>query len=228
MTERSSDPVHHRLDRIEQQLDRLLGIVDQAAPAVGMATDAVDELAAGLQQRGVDVDQRVQGALTLLDALSAPGTLEALQQVIDALPRLLPVVQIAADLEDTVGMTLDVMDGLAARAIDQGIDIEERVGHATRLAVGLTSGEVVEHLSQLIDAAPGLLSATRTGEMFGRSVDDAVRDGQPPEVGFWGLLRALREPEVQRAAGFAIAVARRVGARLPEHLATPHALPAKS
>ncbi|MEZ4235259.1 MAG: DUF1641 domain-containing protein [Myxococcota bacterium] len=43
----------------------------------------------------------------------------------------------------------------------------------------------------------------------------------PAPVGAFGLLRALGEPDVQRAVGFALAVARRVGVRLRDTTTLP-------
>ncbi len=51
-----------------------------------------------------------------------------------------------------------------------------------------------------------------------RSLEAALRASAhdaPDPVGAIGLLRALSDPEVQRAAGLAVAVARGVGGQLP-------------
>lgn len=213
---KSTDPILDRLARIEQQLARLTEALDQTAPTVGMAVDAADEIAADLQRRGIDVDQRLQSALQVVERLTEPNTLQALNAVIDALPKLEALVNVAATFEDTTGMVFDMADAQATRLVEQGIDIEHRVSQVADLALRLTDPVFAEHLRNLIDAAPGLLAATRTGELFGRSVDEASQN-EGERMGFWGVVGALREPEVQRAAGFAIDVARRVGRKLPEH-----------
>jgi uncharacterized protein YjgD (DUF1641 family) len=59
------------------------------------------------------------------------------------------------------------------------------------------------------------MAATRTGELFGMAVDEVTSRPVAP-MGVWALIRALSDPEVQHAAGFAIAVARKVGAQLPQ------------
>ena len=214
------DPVLARLDLIERRLERLVGVLEQAPAAVAMAADAADEWAAS----HVDTDERVNAALALVDKLSEPGTLEALHRVVELLPHLKPVAELAATFEDTTGMVFDIFDAQMASLASQGINPEQRVAQVLELMTGLTDPDFSAHLKDLLQAAPGLISATRTGEMFGRAVDEASSQGESPPIGFFGLVRALGEPEVQRAAGFAVQVARRVGARLPDHIAHSTAL----
>jgi uncharacterized protein YjgD (DUF1641 family) len=84
---------------------------------------------------------------------------------------------------------------------------------------------VVERVDSLARGAPALI-ATVTDTFDGvaqRAAEavDLLRTPQP--VGLWGAYRALKEPDVQRALGFLLGVARRFGASL-----SPKQLPARS
>lgn len=283
------DDLSARLDRIESRLDRLTAMLDDALPTIGMAADAADEFVGGLQERGIDVDQRVHGVSALIEKATEPATLERLTHLVEQLDRLQPLIEVAATFEHTTGMAFDILDAQIARLQDrgvnvdrrlqgvarlletatdadtmarldrmlgqmdrlepvvdlaatfqsttgmvfdmvdaqvsrlqeQGIDPETRIGQVLQMATRITDPDFHQHLETLLDAAPALISATRTGEVFGRAIDDVANAGNPEPVNVWGLLRALRDPHVQRAAGFAVAVARRVGERLPQ-------LPARS
>ena len=291
----TEDPMLERLDRIERRLDRLVAVLDDALPTIGMATDAADEMVGRLQARGVDVDARVNAALelveratepaalqrltdlvsrlesleplldmvanadqtvamaadafdawagkqvargvdldargqsvaALLEKLSDPKAVQALEHVVDNLPRLQPLVDLAATFEGTTGMLFDMFDAQVAELQAEGIDPEARFGQIASLLRRLTDPEFHAHLEALLDAAPNLMAATRTGEVFGRAIDEVSCAGETPRVGMWGLLSAMSRPEVQRATGFAVQVAKLVGERLPEHMANcePLSLP---
>lgn len=214
-----ADPLLIRLTRIEERLDRLVAVLDDALPTIGMATDAADEVIAGLQERGVDLDERVQGVGKLLDQLSDPSTVAVLSNLVESLPRLAPLIDVAATFEGTTGMVFDMFDAQVAELQAQGIDPEARFGQVAELLIRLTDPEFHQHLSYLLDAAPALMAATRTGEVFGRAIDEVACCGAPQQVGVLGVLRALSDPNVQRAAGFAVQVAQKVGEHLPEHMA---------
>ncbi|MBX2798660.1 MAG: DUF1641 domain-containing protein [Myxococcales bacterium] len=211
------DGVLRRLERIEAQLERLTSVLEQATPAVAMAADAADEWVADLQRGGVDVDARARGVAELVSRLSEPDVLAALQQVVDSLPRLRPLVDVAATFEGTVGMLFDMLDEQVAHLRSGGVDVEERLQLVGGMATSLSEPVVAARLDELLAAAPNLMAATRTAEVFGRAIDEVSCLGREQRLGLLGLVRALREPDVQRAAGFAVDVARRVGERLPEH-----------
>jgi sulfide:quinone oxidoreductase len=209
-----------RLSRIEARLDRLTEVLDRAPAALAMAADTFDEWAARQQRRGVDLDARAVAGERLLLALSEPEVARRLERLVELLPRLLPVAELAGTFEPTTAMVFDMFDAHVARLTERGVDVEARFAQLARLLERLTDPSFDTHLHELLDAAPSLMAATRTGELFGRAVDHVTGAGAEP-VGALGLLRALGRPEVQRTVGFALAVAARVGAELPA-TTTPH------
>jgi uncharacterized protein YjgD (DUF1641 family) len=216
--------IEARLDRVTDALERFarraeslepaLTLAAQVEPAVAMAADTFDEWAAAAQRRGVDLDGHGRQAWALAQRLTDPEVAARLERLIELLPKLLPVAELAATFEPTTAMVADMFDEQLRRLETRGVDVEQRLHQVLGLVERLTDPSFHTHLTELVDAAPGLMAATRTGELFGRAVDEVVAVGPAP-LGALGLLRALSDPDVQRAAGFAVAVAVRVGRTLP-------------
>lgn len=210
----SLDRLDERLDAIEARLDRLSRTLDGVLPNLALAVDAFDEFVARQQRRGVDLDGHVHHAAVLVERLTDPEVAGRLERLVELLPRLVPVAELAATFEPTTAMVADMVDEQVKRLESRGVDAEARFGQVLHLVERLTDPAFHSHLNDLLDAAPGLMAATRTGEVFGRAVDAVIARGSTP-VGLFGLLGALSKPEVQRALGMSIAIAEQVGHELP-------------
>ena len=68
-----------RLERLEQRIDAMASVADQAPAIVGTTTDIFDEWA---RERG-DVDQRLRELVALLDRATEPKSLAALRHGLD-------------------------------------------------------------------------------------------------------------------------------------------------
>jgi uncharacterized protein YjgD (DUF1641 family) len=217
-----------RLARMEDHLARISAALERQPPArwqvepgaVALVADAFDAWAAERQQRGMDLDAHASHALELAERLTDPVVAAQLEALLALLPKLLPVARLAATFEPTTAMLFDMLDELVRSLEARGIDVEARFHQVTSLIERLTEPTFHAHLEELLDTAPALMAATRTGELFGRAVDE-VMVASPPPVGLLGLLRALSDPDVQRALGFAVALAERVGRRLPAPSTVP-------
>jgi len=197
------------------KLESTLVLASTLDDTIAMAADTFDAWAADQAARGIDIGTRVSTAVQLLETVTDPVNAEVAERMVAQLPRLEPVVQLATTFEPTTAMLFDMFDEHVRGWIDRGIDAEERFLQVASLVERLTDPTFHHHLETQIDAAPGLMAATRTGELFGMAVDRVQSQPAAP-MGAWALFRALGDPEVQRAAGFAVAVAREVGSDLPE------------
>lgn len=213
--ESALDRIERRLARIERLLDRVEEGGRAAPHVVATAVDTLDHLAAEMQRRGVDVDERLRTALDLVERLTAPATARSLEQALDA----------AAQLPAVLATATDVMDSLAARAQESGVDLDERLRVLVRVSERLTAPDALETLEAALDQMHGLRSLLRSGVLdpapvamiakAGRALAEAGT-GEAPRVGALGALRAMGDPEVQRALGFLLTVARLFGASLGE------------
>jgi hypothetical protein len=99
--------IAERLERIEARLDRFEPIADAASTfpdLLATATDALDERLGALVARGVDPVERLGGALSLLEKLTEPATLRAVETLVALLPRLEPLFEAGVLAPPTVAV----------------------------------------------------------------------------------------------------------------------------
>lgn len=186
------------LERLEGRLSRIEG----ALARVTNLTAHVEPLTAALVDSFDDAATRLstQGVdmdARLRDALVLAERLTA-PETVRALEMALTFAQ---QMPGFVAAAVDSFDDTAARLAERGIDVDARARGMLGTIEGLTS--------------PAMIAATH-------ALLDAERE-PPPRIGMFGMLAALRNPDVQRALGLAVRVAERVGAALPE-ASTPRLL----
>lgn len=141
--------------------------------------------------------------------------LESIAQVIDVLR---PVVSLAQQAPAAAAMLGDTVDEMMRTAIDSGIDVERGVlnGVGAALRFGATmDAQRVASLEALLESGvldPGALQAVG---VLGRALVDTA-SAPPKAIGPMGLLKALGDPDVQRALGFLVVFAGRFGRRLQD------------
>jgi Protein of unknown function (DUF1641) len=141
------------------------------------------------------------------------GVVAALERVEGRLARiegaLARVTGLAAQAEPLTAVLFDTFDDAAMRLSTNGVDMDARLRAALALADRLTAPAT----ARAIERALAVLSSPAMLALL-----DAAHGGReaPPRVGLLGLLGALRDPDVQRALGLALAAAARVGGALRE------------
>jgi len=127
--------------------------------------------------------------------------------------------------QPAVAIVVDSADELVRRARDRGIDVDVRLRDTLHLVERLTAPDSMRMLNVLIDRLPMLEQAVVTAERLPGAVaigvdslDEFMRDMQattpPAPLGVFGMLRALRDPDVQRTVGMLLRGAAHVGRTL--------------
>jgi uncharacterized protein YjgD (DUF1641 family) len=202
-----------RLARIEDRLAALESVAsyERALPdAAALAVDALDDAARRLQDRGVDLEQRVSNALTTLERLTRDQTTEQLAQALE----------LAQAAPNALAMLVDVLDQRMGALDERGVHLDERLAAVARLAEKLTAPQALAIADSLLEHLPSferLLSSDVPGtgpvdmlSRAGRALSEAQRTAIRP-LGPFGLLRAMSDSHVQYALGFAITFARAFG-----------------
>lgn len=198
------------LTRLSEALPGLLWVTELTAGAedhLAMVSEIFDDWVKQEGAHGVDVDQRLRDLLQLARELSAPQVTTAVRKLLRQLPDLADHLEAAPGW---VAMGLDILDELQDEVRRKGVDVDELMAvlfpTASSLIDVATSG-VLERLldSPLMD--PSILDANAK---IAWTIVDTFQTPQEP-LGPFGLLRALREPNVQRALGASIEVARALG-----------------
>jgi hypothetical protein len=141
------------------------------------------------------------------------ATIERLERRIEAMEGTIRKLDSAtAQVPAIAAMVTDIADGLVERLAARGIDVDARLHALLRAMDHLTSPRALDALASMLSSEIMAHQTTEVIGRMGRAIVAAEHEAQP--VGMWGLWRALRDPEVQRAAGFLVAMARRFGEEL--------------
>ena len=141
--------------------------------------------------------------------------LESLGDIIDALEPLVTLLQQAPPLAAVLG---DSFDELMRTARDGGVDVEQGLlngaGAALRFGAVMDAGKV-RALEALLQSGVLDPAALQIIGGLGRALIDTA-SARPAPIGVIGLLKALGDPDIQRALGFLMNFAARFGSRLPQ------------
>ena len=150
-TLKALDHILERIDTIEKAVDSLSTVVTQGPGMVSMAADMIDEGYKNATARGVDIDNRLQAAMSIAEKLTAP-------EMVKKLDGLLKFAEQAPGL---MSMTADMVDEGYKNATARGVDIDNRLEAALSMAEKLTAPAMIEKLDNFFkfaDQAPGLMS----------------------------------------------------------------------
>lgn len=217
LRDRGVDP-EARLMRLLELTERLTsddtmatleGALQFSADAPGLASmmvDIVDERAGALRDRGVDVQARLGRAGALLERLSDDKTLDALEAALS----------FAEDLPGLASMAVDILDEQAGHLRDDGLDPAAALTNGARSALQFASliGPREIHALKTLLASEALAPEAVAVVSAGAQALVECQGRERQRVGPLGLLKALRDPDVQRAVDFLVGVARRFGAAL--------------
>ena len=184
-----------------------------------------------------DAGKRVQAQLaderTLIAIERLLGRMETLEKAVENLAGL------AAQGPGMMAMLGDMADEAYREADEQGVNLEERLRVAYQMAEKLTHPSMLEKVDQVLqlsDQLPGLVAMTidSVDEGMQRAVDNGFdpktllevasatntaltkANAEPPTPvgGIFSLLRALKDPDRQKAMGFLMSFLQHFGRQL--------------
>lgn len=188
--------------------------------AAGDVIGRLPQLAkAGVQLADVTANPAFERLLQsdLLERFGDGRTIQALKDVLDRL--------------ELAAFVLESLDGLLRRSDDIGQALSDDIDDlkvATQPDV-LKFKEVLQAMPALVTAGQTLVRSGMLGPRtvealgkMGRSVADSYEEAQrqPADtrpLGIMGLIKAMRDPDVNRALTFALQVSRAYGQRLQQH-----------
>ena len=193
-----------RIDALEAAMSQVTDLLEQAPTVVATVTDIADESVRRAGRRGVDMDQRLHTALSLLERITEPDMVSALNRLMDL-----------AEGGDAMLATLGDMADETARRLD--FDGRARAGGA--LLERATRPEVTDQLGDmldtLIDAEGGMLHPAAVQTLGVAAQALVAAQGEPPRRATpWQAFRAARDPQLQRALGFMLEFGKQFARRL--------------
>jgi hypothetical protein len=236
-TPSGQDPVVARLDAIAARLDRLerqlAPVGELAENAPGVLATAVDTFDAAVAQHP-DLPERAERAVSLAERVTEPQTAAALHKGLDAIDGMEGMVATAIDtmdatlakhpdiperLERVVALTERLTRDDTVASLHKALDVLEGMEGMVATAMDVLDERMatISDMHERIQAAEALLlSFTDPGHLqtlrwlATASMHGASGDVQPMTP--WSAFKASKEPEVQRALGIAINIARSLGA----------------
>ena len=183
--------IEERLERIEALLTKVAPLLENALPAVATAVDAIDERIAAAGD-GLRLSDRAEQALALVERVTRPKTLAALQSAID----------LAEQAPGVVATVADSVDELAAR-YGESLQVYNRTQQLGVLVEHATRPEVLVQMETLLGGLSMLAPAV-----------EAASAAPAGRLGLLGLWRAMGDPDVQRAVHSGVEVAKAVGKQM--------------
>ncbi|HID51621.1 MAG TPA: DUF1641 domain-containing protein, partial [Anaerolineae bacterium] len=180
-----------------EALDKALALAQEAPAMMSMVADMADDAYREAAGRGVDIDARLRAGLAMAEKLTAPEMIEQLDKLIN----------MAVQGPDVMSMMADIADDTYREMADNGVDLEERARAGWQMVVKATEPSTMKRLDHMFDtllmAEEGVLSPEAVA-MVGMTARALVAARQQPaqKVGLWGMLTALRDPQLQEAVGF--------------------------
>lgn len=182
-----------RLGRLQQGLT----LIDTLPGALAALVDTLDSIARQLQCDGLPITERLTGLAELSLAATEPQRLAALQQLVQQLDGLAPLLASLPTLTGLISTTVDVLDQGYVSALREhpelyqlGQSLKQMAAPRTLLTLGAV-GEALSHSN--ICQKPATL-----GQLFGAFNDPAVRRTLAFALQFaQSLGRALPCPEPQ-------------------------------
>ncbi|WP_251941668.1 DUF1641 domain-containing protein [Salinibacter ruber] len=206
-----------KLDTIEAALDRLDRIEGEVPPLLQTTADVVDDELTRAADRGVVLDERAGEALRLAEKLTEPETAAALEHLLDRSDQIDELAALAEKAPDAIATVVDILDAEYARAAAQGYDPERTLrqafGALSRLGTLFQTDEFEALLHSGVLDPEALEAVGSLGSALVDTQKEAQR-GDTPSQGVFGLLGALRDPDVQRAVGFITTFAKKFGGNL--------------
>ena len=184
-------------------------------------TDILDEKVAAAVRSGIDVDARIAILGQLLEKLTDPSAVAAMVQLLDHLPQLAQLAKWVNEMPNLVATLADTLDDYQQRCSADGIDLEKAVVNGLRASLWLGSQIENEHLQRIGDLLasdilnPHAVNVVDNAAKSLTSAQEGVCDRDAKNrIGIFGLLAALRKPEIQRSLAFAVRFGERFGKNL--------------
>ena len=203
-----------RLDTIEEAVDKLDAMMTQGPAMLAMMTDMADDVYREAEASGVDLDERLRLTLQLAERLTAPRTVEVLSQLMERKDDLEQLVALGEQAPGFMAMMVDMFDDVYRQTEEAGYDLHKVIHEGPEAFIRINEFAASESFKKLLDS--GVLDPEAidiVGKVGDALVDCSCQDDMP-EVGLFGLLRAIRDPDTRRALGFLTEFGRRFGQEL--------------
>ncbi len=203
----------------------------EAGGAIGSLVEQAPELIEtgtrlARASQAINVDELEKSRL--LERLTDPATLQTLNQLLDKLPLAAFLLESLdgflqrgdSIVENVTAIVADLKRGKSDISIDQITTSLQSLPKLKELGDQLLESDLMgDKMNKIINAGVGMVDSgmldkkvvSTLGDLGKKMVDtfEEVRAGNPQPIGgLWGMLKASRDPDVQKSFGFLVAFAK--------------------
>lgn len=207
------EQVSSKLDHLEGRISKIENqIQSEVLNTFSIAVDSFDDYCSSTDNRRRQMSEKAQSVADMVQKLTTSDTLETIELMLDKAPQLAQAVEQLEALPQIVSVATDSFDELFRFAQSNGLNISDFGNNFSIFAVKLLTLFEEGNLNKLLDS--GILDgqAIDTVGAMGKSLSSST--GEVKKVGALGMLMAIFNSDVQRAAGFLISFAQTFGKNL--------------
>lgn len=193
------------------ELEKTIRLLDQLPAQAAMFADIADSYMSAAADNGVDIDGRLRQLARVAGKATDPTILEALEQLVEHGDEFKTAVGLLDDLPASFATVVDIIDAAIARAAENGIDIVELGRMLAEGSSSLARFVQSTEFQTLLDSGVLEPAAIETVGQVGQALASTKGSGESRHIGFFGLMGAMRDDDIQRALGFAVEFGRRFG-----------------
>lgn len=186
-----------------EKINALVDAADQTSGMVSMTVDIIDDTVKTAAEKGVDINERLESALVLAEKLTAPQVVTQINGMLDMLNQSSGVIAMAADS----------FDGIMQAAIERGVDPQEFMTQLFSVTTKLAQLMSTDEMKEIVD---GGIFDVGTLKIIGAASAALVESNEAPtkKVGLFGMMREMKNTDMQKALGFLTTFGRLFGKKL--------------
>jgi hypothetical protein len=219
------EKIADRLDRLERKMDamspgaplspRVAETLDRVVDRLPLIADAVAGTAQTVwneaEAAGIDPIALLEATIPVMKKSARPEVVALVSRMVD--PGSLTLADRLLSRLDQASGALDRLDALETKLVAARVDTGALADRGVDIAVRLAQVAQGPEANALVK---GPAFDAPTLDLLGKLAEatNEVRSQPIAPVGLFGALSAMGKPDVQRAVGFALAIAARLGAKL--------------
>lgn len=209
------EQVSSKLDNLDNRISRLENQVQsEVFNTFSIALDSFDEYCGSSDNRRREMSSKAQAVADMLQTLTSNNTLETLEVMLEKAPKLVEAVEQMEALPQIVSVATDSFDELFRFAQKNGLNISDFGENFSSFALKLLTLFEEGNLNKLLESGVLDTQAIETVGAMGKSLSSST--GAPKKVGAFGILTAIFNSDVQKAAGFLVGFAETFGKNLED------------
>ena len=205
MESTNAPSLESRVENIERMLSRIETQLAELPNLVATGVDTMDGLAREANERGIDIDQRLEALVSLLELSTRPAVVKTMELAAEA----------AQHGPGLVAMAVDTFDKIVLDMQERGVEVCEGVDSLGKLAEMFIKPEFLQSVTTLIDVATP--RALETTELIASAMVEAS-DAAPTKLGPLGMVRAMGKGNGKLVLGFTANLVQNLGERLSKRV----------